>query len=59
MKTFIYYAEVETPKRLREFVNTTKEDEVAPCGIDCGKCLRYEQRKCLACPATKYYRGPL
>jgi DNA-binding Lrp family transcriptional regulator len=47
------------PKYLPIKIIATKEDEVAPCGTNCGKCPRYEQRKCLACPATKYYRGPL
>lgn len=47
------------PKYLPIKVVATKESEVAPCGINCGKCLRYENKKCLACPATKYYRGPL
>jgi DNA-binding Lrp family transcriptional regulator len=47
------------PKYLPIKIITTKEDEVAPCGINCGKCSRYERKKCLACPATKYYRGPL
>jgi len=31
----------------------------APCGVDCSKCTRYMDEKCLGCPATKYYRGPL
>jgi DNA-binding Lrp family transcriptional regulator len=47
------------PKYLSIKVVATRENEVAPCGINCGKCPRYEQRKCLACPATRYYRGPL
>ncbi len=47
------------PKYLPIKIVATKESEVAPCGINCGKCPRYEQKKCLACPATKYYRGPL
>jgi DNA-binding Lrp family transcriptional regulator len=47
------------PKYLPVKIIAAKEDEVAPCGINCGKCPKYEQRRCLACPATKYYRGPL
>ncbi|WP_202320301.1 Lrp/AsnC family transcriptional regulator [Archaeoglobus neptunius] len=31
----------------------------APCGVDCGSCSRYRTGKCLACPATVYYRGKL
>jgi DNA-binding Lrp family transcriptional regulator len=47
------------PKYLPIKIVPNKEMEVAPCGINCGKCSRYENQKCLACPATKYYRGPL
>ncbi len=38
---------------------THKGKVIAPCGVDCGKCERYRAEKCTACPATKYYRGPL
>jgi Lrp/AsnC family transcriptional regulator for asnA, asnC and gidA len=47
------------PKYLPIKIVAAKEDEDAPCGINCGKCLRYQQEKCLGCPATRYYRGPL
>jgi len=47
------------PKYLPIKIVAAKEDEDAPCGINCGKCLRYQEKKCLGCPATKYYRGPL
>jgi Lrp/AsnC family transcriptional regulator for asnA, asnC and gidA len=47
------------PKYLPIKIVANKEDEDAPCGINCGKCLRYREKKCLSCPATKYYRGPL
>jgi DNA-binding Lrp family transcriptional regulator len=47
------------PKYLPIKIIPNKEMKIAPCGIDCGKCLRYKNQKCLACPATKYYRGPL
>ncbi len=47
------------PKYLPIRVIPNKESEIAPCGIHCGRCLRYENEKCLGCPATKYYRGPL
>ncbi|MGQ9551210.1 MAG: Lrp/AsnC family transcriptional regulator [Candidatus Bathycorpusculaceae bacterium] len=47
------------PKYLPIKIIAAKEDDDAPCGINCGKCLRYQQKKCLGCPATKYYRGPL
>ncbi len=47
------------PKYLPIKIISNKEAEDAPCGINCGKCARYQNEKCLACPATKYYRGPL
>jgi len=47
------------PKYLPIKIVPNKEMEIAPCGINCGKCLRYKNQKCLGCPATKYYRGPL
>jgi DNA-binding Lrp family transcriptional regulator len=47
------------PKCLPIKIVATKKDEDAPCGINCGKCSRYQEKKCLGCPATKYYRGPL
>lgn len=31
--------------------------EVAPCGADCGRCIRYSQGMCIGCPATTKYRG--
>lgn len=47
------------PKYLPIKIIAEKNLEDAPCGINCGKCIRYTQGKCLACPATKYYRGHL
>jgi DNA-binding Lrp family transcriptional regulator len=47
------------PKYLPIKIVAWKKDEDAPCGINCGKCLRYQEKKCLGCPETKYYRGPL
>jgi len=47
------------PKYLPIKIVPNKEAEIAPCEINCGKCLRYKNQKCLGCPATKYYRGPL
>ncbi|MHA1146122.1 MAG: Lrp/AsnC family transcriptional regulator [Candidatus Helarchaeota archaeon] len=37
----------------------THDKEKAPCGANCAKCKRFLNEKCLACPATRYYRGPL
>ncbi len=36
-----------------------KSREIAPCGVFCGDCMRYEVKRCLGCPATKFYRGKL
>lgn len=36
-----------------------KRDSITPCKVDCKSCERYSSNKCLGCPATKYYRGPL
>jgi len=36
-----------------------KEAEIAPCGVFCGDCRRYNAGRCLGCPATKFYRGKL
>lgn len=47
------------PKYLPIKIFATREREVAPCGIHCGECPRFKGQKCLGCPATKYYRGPL
>jgi DNA-binding Lrp family transcriptional regulator len=37
----------------------TKDREVTPCGVRCEACERYQAKKCVGCPATKHYRGPL
>ena len=37
----------------------TKDREISPCEIKCDSCMRYQIGKCVGCPATKYYRGPL
>ena len=47
------------PKYLPIKIIAAKEDEDAPCGINCRKCMRYQEKKCLGCPATRYYRGPI
>ena len=36
-----------------------KSRKIAPCGVFCGDCKRYETNKCLGCPATKFYKGRL
>ena len=47
------------PKYLPVRVVVDRSSDVAPCGMECGECIRYKQEGCLACPATKYYRGTL
>lgn len=43
---------------VREYlINRKKRD--APCGVDCKPCARYVSGKCVGCPATIYYKGPL
>jgi len=37
----------------------TKDKEIAPCNVKCDICERYRANKCVGCPATKYYKGPL
>ena len=37
----------------------TKDRECSPCNVKCDSCTRYQVGKCVGCPATIYYRGPL
>jgi len=37
----------------------TKDKEIAPCNVKCDSCERYQASKCVGCPATIYYKGPL
>ena len=43
---------------VREYL-THKERTKSPCNVDCGPCHRYKTKKCVGCPATHYYHGPL
>ena len=36
-----------------------KEKTVAPCNVDCQPCNRHDSQKCVCCPATTHYKGPL
>ena len=38
---------------------THKGNKVAPCNVDCDPCSRYEAQKCVGCPTTSNYKGPL
>jgi len=37
----------------------TKDRKISPCNVKCDTCERYKDDKCVGCPATEYYRGPL
>lgn len=43
---------------VREYL-THKERTIAPCNVDCRPCQRYQSHKCVGCPSTQYYKGPL
>jgi len=43
---------------VREYL-THKERTIAPCNVDCRPCPRYQSQKCVGCPTTQYYKGPL
>ncbi len=36
-----------------------KGTAVTPCSVDCNPCIRYEQQKCVGCPAADKYKGTL
>ncbi|MHA1710226.1 MAG: Lrp/AsnC family transcriptional regulator [Candidatus Baldrarchaeia archaeon] len=40
-------------------VISEKKEKTPPCGADCGNCERYKNNKCLACPLTVFYKGPI
>ena len=35
-----------------------REKQISPCDVDCISCQRYNEDKCVGCPATKHYNGP-
>ena len=37
----------------------TKDKKITPCRVKCDACERYKADKCVGCPATIYYKGPL
>jgi len=43
---------------IREYL-AHKEMNVTPCGVNCASCERYKSKRCVGCPASKYYKGPL
>ena len=38
---------------------TRKGRTISPCNVDCRPCWRYQTNKCVGCPATRHYHGPL
>ena len=44
---------------LRLIPSSERKSEITPCGLNCCICSRFNEYKCLGCPATKCYRGPL
>ncbi len=36
-----------------------KERTVTPCNVDCRRCSSYQAERCVGCPATSCYSGPL
>lgn len=38
---------------------THKGRTITPCDLDCRPCQRYQLKKCVGCPTTTYYQGPL
>lgn len=43
---------------VREYL-AHKERTISPCNVKCGSCQRYKSEKCVGCPTTRYYYGPL
>ena len=43
---------------LRVYTQRQIED-TTPCGVDCKGCSPFQDHKCVGCPSTSYYRGPL
>jgi DNA-binding Lrp family transcriptional regulator len=38
---------------------TVVKEGQAPCGADCLSCRGFQSMRCLGCPASEHYRGPL
>lgn len=38
---------------------THKGKTISPCNVDCRPCQRYQAKKCVGCPATRFYLGSL
>jgi len=59
-KSEVYVLEdIIYPKYFPIRIIADRKSDTTPCGLKCENCKYYVGGKCLACPATKYYRGPL
>ena len=47
------------PEALPIRVSVEKKAEETPCGLYCASCDFYAREECPACPATRWYKGPL
>jgi DNA-binding Lrp family transcriptional regulator len=47
------------PRFLPIRVTPQKKAEIAPCGAKCNRCESFKSKRCLGCPATRFYRGQL
>ncbi len=45
------------PEYLSIPITSSSALEISPCGLDCSECKRYQENKCLGCPATRRYKG--
>ncbi|HIE24317.1 MAG TPA: AsnC family transcriptional regulator [Candidatus Korarchaeota archaeon] len=45
------------PEYLSIPIVSSSDLEISPCGLDCSKCRRYREEKCIGCPATRRYKG--
>ncbi|MGQ9514507.1 MAG: Lrp/AsnC family transcriptional regulator [Thermoproteota archaeon] len=44
--------------RVRENL-THRGRTISPCNVDCRTCESFRDKRCVGCPSTHYYRGPL
>lgn len=50
-------SELVRPEYIPIKIAESRDRDVAPCGRYCPECVKSNNRKCLGCPATRYYRG--
>ncbi len=56
-KSEVSVGDVLHPEYLPLQIISSGKLKIAPCGLDCNKCRRYQEDKCLGCPATQRYKG--